>query len=76
MLQEYARYVVLPQPWQNFNIPSLLIHKIKIIASICRTNYHITKVYVVCVLNYIMDTSHPQKFRWDIVRMDRELKIP
>ena len=41
-----------------------------------RWNYHISKVYVVCVLNYIMDPSRPEKYRWDIVRMDRELKIP
>ena len=41
-----------------------------------RWNYHISKVYVVCVLNYIMDPSHPEKYRWDIVRMDRELKVP
>ena len=41
-----------------------------------RWNYHISKVYVVCVLNYIMDSSRPEKYRWDIVRMDRELKIP
>lgn len=39
-------------------------------------NYQISKVYVICVLNYIMDTSLPQKYRWDIVRMDRELKVP
>ncbi|MEY8611826.1 Rpn family recombination-promoting nuclease/putative transposase [Parabacteroides segnis] len=41
-----------------------------------RWNYHISKVYVVCVLNYIMDASRPDKYRWDIVRMDRVLKIP
>ena len=41
-----------------------------------RWNYHISKVYVVCVLNYVMDPSHPEKYRWDIVRMDRELKVP
>ncbi|WP_293712895.1 Rpn family recombination-promoting nuclease/putative transposase [uncultured Parabacteroides sp.] len=41
-----------------------------------RWNYHISKVYVVCVLNYIMDPTRPDKYRWDIVRMDRELKIP
>lgn len=41
-----------------------------------RWNYHINKVYVVCVLNYIMDSSLPDKYRWDIVRMDRELKVP
>ena len=41
-----------------------------------RWNYHISKVYVVCVLNYIMDASRPDKYRWDIVRMDRELKLP
>lgn len=41
-----------------------------------RWNYHISKVYVICVLNYIMDASRPEKYRWDIVRMDRELKIP
>lgn len=39
-------------------------------------NYQINKVYVVCVLNYKMDPSRPEKYRWDIVRMDRELKIP
>ena len=41
-----------------------------------RWNYHIRKVYVVCVLNYIMDPSRPDKYRWDIVRMDRQLKVP
>ena len=41
-----------------------------------RWNYHISKVYVVCVLNYIMDPSRPDKYRWDIVRMDRQLKVP
>ena len=41
-----------------------------------RWNYHISKVYVVCVLNYIMDASRQDKYRWDVVRMDRELKIP
>lgn len=41
-----------------------------------RWNYNINKVYVVCVLNYIMDTAHPDKFRWDVVRMDRDLKEP
>lgn len=41
-----------------------------------RWNYHISKVYVICVLNYIMDASRPDKYRWDIVRMDRELKEP
>ena len=41
-----------------------------------RWNYHISKVYIVCVLNYIMDVSLPEKYRWDIVRMDRELKVP
>lgn len=41
-----------------------------------RWNYQINKVYVVCVLNYVMDLSRPEKYRWDIVRMDRELKIP
>ncbi len=25
---------------------------------------------------YIMDPTRPDKYRWDIVRMDRELKIP
>lgn len=41
-----------------------------------RWNYNISRVYVVCLLNYIMDHEHPAKFRWDIVRMDRELKVP
>jgi predicted transposase/invertase (TIGR01784 family) len=41
-----------------------------------RWNYHISKVYVICVLNYIMEPAYPEKYRWDIVRMDRELKIP
>lgn len=41
-----------------------------------RWNYHISKVYVICVLNYIMDASRPEKHRWDIVRMDRELRVP
>jgi len=41
-----------------------------------RWNYQISKVYVVCILNYVMDPSRPDKYRWDVVRMDRELKIP
>ena len=41
-----------------------------------RWNYQINKVYVICVLNYIMEPSLPDKYRWDIVRMDRELKVP
>lgn len=41
-----------------------------------RWMYNINKVYVVCILNYVMDPSHPDKYRWDIVRMDRELKVP
>lgn len=41
-----------------------------------RWNYQINKVYVVCVLNYIMDPAHPEKYRWDVIRMDRELKEP
>lgn len=27
-----------------------------------RWNYHISKVYVICVLNYIMDASRPDKY--------------
>ena len=41
-----------------------------------RWNYQISKVYVVCILSYIMDLSRPEKYRWDVVRMDRELKLP
>ena len=41
-----------------------------------RWNYQISKVYVVCILNYVMDPSRPDKYRWDVVRMDRELKQP
>ena len=41
-----------------------------------RWNYQISKVYVVCVLNYVMEPSLPHKYRWDVVRMDRELKVP
>lgn len=41
-----------------------------------RWNYQICKVYVVCILNYIMDPSRPEKYCWDVVRMDRELKLP
>lgn len=41
-----------------------------------RWNYNINKVYVVCILNYSMDVTHPKKYRWDVVRMDRELKEP
>ena len=41
-----------------------------------RWNYQINKVYVVCVLNYVMDSTLPDKYRWDVVRMDRELKMP
>ena len=41
-----------------------------------RWNYAVNRVYVVCVLNYIMDRNHPDKYRWDVIRMDRELKIP
>ena len=39
-------------------------------------HYGIQKVYIVCILNYIMDSRYPDKYRWDVVRMDRELKIP
>lgn len=39
-------------------------------------NYNIRKVYVICMLNFIMDKTHPEKYRWDVVRMDRELKTP
>ena len=38
--------------------------------------YNIRKVYVVCILNYVMEPDYPEKYRWDIVRMDRELKVP
>lgn len=38
--------------------------------------YDINKVYVVCILNFIMDPSRPEKYRWDVVRMDRELREP
>ena len=38
--------------------------------------YNINKVYIVCILNYVMDKSYPEKYRWDVVRMERELKIP
>ena len=41
-----------------------------------RWNYAVNRVYVVCVLNYIMDRKYPDKYRWDIIRMDRELKVP
>lgn len=41
-----------------------------------RWNYAVNRVYVVCFLNYIMDRKHAVKYRWDIVRMDRELKEP
>ena len=41
-----------------------------------RWNYQISKVYVICVLNYVMEPSLPDKYRWDVVRMDRELKVP
>lgn len=41
-----------------------------------RWRYEIRKVYVVCILNYIMEPAYPEKYRWDIVRMDRELKVP
>ena len=39
-------------------------------------DYNINKVYIVCILNYVMAPDYPEKYRWDIVRMDRELKIP
>lgn len=39
-------------------------------------DYNISKVYIVCILNYVMDPTRPDKYRWDVVRMDRELKIP
>lgn len=39
-------------------------------------DYSISKVYIICILNYCMDTKHPDKFRWDVVRIDRELKVP
>ena len=41
-----------------------------------RWNYAVNRVYVICVLNYIMDRKYPDKYRWDVIRMDRELKIP
>ena len=41
-----------------------------------RWEYRFSKVYVVCFLDFIMDTRYPEKYRWDIVRMDRELKEP
>ena len=41
-----------------------------------RWNYHINKVYVVCFLDFRLDTRYTDKYRWDVVRMDRELKIP
>ena len=39
-------------------------------------DYNINKVYIVCILNYIMEPAYPEKYRWDVVRMERELKIP
>ena len=39
-------------------------------------DYSISKVYIVCILNYVMEPSLPHKYRWDVVRMDRELKVP
>ena len=39
-------------------------------------DYNINKVYIVCILNYVMAPGYPDKYRWDVVRMDRELKIP
>lgn len=39
-------------------------------------DYNINKVYIVCILNYVMAPEYPDKYRWDVVRMDRELKIP
>lgn len=41
-----------------------------------RWKYQFNKVYVVCFLDFIMDARYPDKYRWDIVRMDRELKEP
>lgn len=41
-----------------------------------RWKYRFNKVYVVCFLDFIMDANYPEKYRWDIVRMDRELKTP
>lgn len=41
-----------------------------------RWNYQINKVYVVCILNYVMAPVYPVKYRWDVVRMNRELKVP
>lgn len=41
-----------------------------------RWNYAVNRVYIVCFLNYIMDRKHPAKYRWNIIRMDRELKEP
>lgn len=41
-----------------------------------RWNYQINKVYVVCILNYVMAPAYPAKYRWDVVRMDRKLKVP
>lgn len=39
-------------------------------------NYHINRVYVICFLDFILDAGYPGKYRWDVVRMDRELKVP
>lgn len=41
-----------------------------------RWNYHINRVYVVCFLDFVLDADYPGKYLWDIVRMDRELKVP
>lgn len=39
-------------------------------------DYQIRKVYVICMLNFVIDKEHAEKYRWDVVRMDRELKEP
>ena len=39
-------------------------------------NYHYNKVYVVCLLDYVMDGRYPDKYLWNVVRMDRELREP
>ena len=41
-----------------------------------RWNYSVNRVYVVCFLNYIMDRRYPDKYHWNVIRMDRDLKEP
>lgn len=39
-----------------------------------RWNFELMPVYVICFLNFVMDKEHEDKYRWDVVLMEKELK--